>query len=319
MAEPHRIKDVALIGANGRLGKHFLQSLLATEHFSITILTRMESTATLPADVTVQRVDYNSVPSIVSALRGIQFLVITLSVFAPPDLESRIISAARSAGVQYIMPNAYGFDNQNPNLAASELYRTRSVVKCNEIEALGMKYVYMCCGFWYEWSLAAGESWFGFSISERKVTFFDDGMTKINTRLKSLLSLPAKTNGQALGVEDWANKSFYISSFHVSQRDMLESLHRVLGTTDNDWQITYEPSEKRYHDGLEGLKKGEKRAFPKALYSRIFYTNGDGSFENDWEAANQHFQLPREDLDESTRRVVELVESGWTVEKQTGM
>ena len=88
------------------------------------------------------------------------------------------------------------------------------------------------------------------------MTFYDDGKTQIDVStwdqcgraIAGLLSLPE--SGTSPCVADWKNKPLYINSFKVSQRDMLDSLHRVLGNTDKDWTIDYEPTDQRYKRGL---------------------------------------------------------------------
>ena len=255
--------------------------------------------------------------ALVKALKGQQFLIITLSVFTPPDTHGKIVKAAVKAGVPYIMPNVYGFDFQNTKLGEETMYGLTGLEYCKEIEGLGASYVAMVCGFWYEWSLALGEQWFGFDIKNRKVTFFDDGETRINTStwrqcgraVAALLSLPVE--GKELAIEMWRNKGFPLSSFRICQRDMLDSLHRVLGTEDKDWEIRRENTEQRYKDGVEELQKGIFTGRAKAMYTRVFYPNGDGDYEASLGLVNGVLGLPKEELDDATKRAVEMVESGW--------
>ena len=284
----------------------------------MTAVTRTGSKATFPEGVKVAHVDYeDNGESLVEALRGQQFLIITLAVRAPPDTHAKIVEAAVKAGVSYIMPNAFGLDIYNRKLCDDQPHSAGSIEKCEHIERLGASYIVMICGFWYEWSLALGEQWFGFDIKNRKVTFFDDGNTRINAStwrqcgraLASLLSFPE--SGASPAVSEWKNKGLYLSSFRVSQRDMLDSLHRVVGTTDKDWEITHEETTQRYQDGLAELKRGIFTGFAKAMYTRVFYPNGDGDYESSKGLANGVLGLPKEDLDEATKRAVEMVEGGW--------
>ena len=255
--------------------------------------------------------------SLISALQGQHFLVITLSAQAPPDIHSQIVQAAVKAGVPYIMPNGYGSDILDKSLSEENLVSVHVIERCKEIESLGASYITMVCGFWYEWSLALGELAFGFDIKKRKVTFFDDGKTLTNIStwkqcgraLAALLSLPI--SGASPAVSQWKNKPLYIDSFRISQQDMLNSLHRVIGTTDKDWDITYESSAQRYKDGLAEMQKGDRMGFAKALYSRTMYPNGGGDYQSSRGLANELLGLPKDDLDEATKRAVEMVESGW--------
>ncbi|KAL8790999.1 MAG: hypothetical protein Q9195_006073 [Heterodermia aff. obscurata] len=323
MASNNRIQNVAIVGASGRLGSHMVTSLLQTGHHTITALTRPSSTASFPAPVKTLKVDYESPndEALVSALRGQHFLIITLPVHAPPSTQSTLIAAAAKAGVRYIMPNIYGGDITNESLRKDDFYSAGAWKTCVEIEQLGgPAYVVMCCGFWYEWSLAIGEQWFGFDLRARKVTFYDEGETKIASStwaqcgraVAGLLSLPesAEEDGGA-AVAEWKNKPLYVASFRVSQRDMLDSIHRVTGSTDGDWEIKYEPTKKRYQDGLEEMKNGVRTGFAKALYARGFFLDGVADFESTKGLANEVLGLPSDDLDEATKRAVEMVESNW--------
>ena len=206
---------------------------------------------------------------------------------------------------------------KNENFRSDPLWGAAVTERFTEIESLGGTFIAMVCGFWYEWSLALGEPWFGFDFKEKKVVFFDDGKTRINVStwrqcgraLAALLSLPE--SGTSPSVADWKNNFFYLSSFRVSQRDMLDSIHRVTGSTDKDWEITYEPSAERYKKGIETMQKGDRRGFARALYSHTFFPNGGGDYESNHELVNDLLGLPKEELDEATKTALDMVESAW--------
>lgn len=279
-------------------------------------MTRPGSTSTIPEGVKAVEVDYDNEESLVSALQGQQFFVITLSISVPPDTHSKLVRAAVKAGVPYIMPNVYGSDIANRSLCEEDLYGGPSRERCEDVQSAGASYIGMVCGFWYESSLAAGEYFFGFDIPNRKVTFFDDGKTTITVStlrqcgraVAGLLSLPE--GGGEVSVSQWKNKPFYVSSFRVNQRDMLDSLHRVCGTTDKDWEIKYQPSKERYREGIDNLGKHHFAGFAKAMYTRSFFPGGGGDFESTRGTANALLGLPKEDLDAATKRAVELTGRG---------
>ena len=207
------------------------------------------------------------------------------------------------------MPNVYGGDMQNASLREEGLYGAAGLEYCNEIERQGnMAYVVLVCGFWYEWSLALGEEWFGFNLKDKVVTFYDDGNTKISTStwlqcgrgIAAFLSQPEST------VAQWKNKQLHIASFTISQRDMLDSVHRVTGSTDADWTISYEPTQKRYKEGLAEMQAGDRRGFAKAMYARGFYPNGGGNHEETKGLDHEAIGLSKDSLDEATKRALEL-------------
>ena len=307
------------------MGKYLTAALLSTGKHTVTAVTRAGGSA-IPEGCKTATVDYDKEETLVDALRGQQFLIITMSVMAPRDTQSRIIAAAAKAGVPWVMPNCYGADFTNKSLASENLTGPGVLGGIEDIEKGGVSsWVTMCCSFWYEFSLSLGSNggWYGFDFKNKKVAFNDDGNTKINTStwdqcgraIKSLLSLkelPEDEHDTSPTVSQWRNKPLYISSFLVSQRDMLDSVHRVMGTTDKDWKIESEKSSERYKHGLERFKKGDHIGFAIALYSRTFYPNGDGNFEAKHGLANGALGLPKEDLDEATKRAVGLAESGFT-------
>ena len=103
----------------------------------------------------------------------------------------------------------------------------------------------------------------------------------------------------------------YISSFAISQRDMLDSIHRVSGTTDKDWTLEKEDAKKRWGDGMQELRQPEKYGrlgFGKLLYARVFYPDEPGLFQNRAKLANEVLGLPEEDLDDCTRKAIERVQ-----------
>lgn len=248
-----------------------------------------------------------------NALKGKDFLVITLGVRAPGDLHKRITIAAGKAGVRYIMPNAYGYPSLSVTGGGSMMRE-----RIEDVQDGPSCWLTLPCGFWYEWSLALGNQWFGITIKDRKVTFFDDGHRKVTVStwnqcgraLAALLSLPESDDSPSIA--DFVNRENPIFSFQVSQRDMLNSLHRVLGTTDSDWQIEYETVEQRIKDGQDELSRGIFTGLGKVMYGEIFASSNSVSnfASSDW-TANEVLRLPREDLDEATKRTVAMVDSGW--------
>lgn len=246
-----------------------------------------------------------------------------MSVRAPRDSQDRIVAAAARAGVPWVMPNCYGTDVTNKALEAENLTGPAVLGGIEAIEKAGVSsWVSMCCSFWYEFSLSMGGGWYGFDFENKKVTFNDDGNTRINTTtwnqcgraIKSFLSLkelPDDEHDTSPTISQWRNRPLYISSFLASQRDMLDSVHRVMGTTDADWQIEREESGARYRRGMELFKQGSHLGFGICLYTRTFFPNGDGNFEAKHGLANETLGLPKEDIDEATKRALAMVKGGF--------
>ncbi|KAM0326096.1 hypothetical protein ACHAQA_006689 [Verticillium albo-atrum] len=314
------VQNVAIIGAGGRIGGAFANALLQTGKHHVTALTRPDSNSRLPNGLKIVKVNYDDEDSIAEALKGQQFLVITLAATVPEETHARIVAAASKAGVTYVMPNTFCYPVNEIDIKNRQdnVYTNNILNRIAGVERSDATPVIMSCGFWYEWSLALGEPCFGFTIKDRKVTFFDDGrriMTvstwdQCGRALASLLSLPEA--GASPSLADFKDINVLIHSFRVTQREMLESLHRVLGTTDKNWEIKYEKTAQRIEDGAREMGDGFRLGFAKWLYGSFFLSSNKASdFGGSAAVANGVLGLPKEDLDEATRRAVDMVNSGW--------
>lgn len=312
-----------MLQVTGQVGRHVTAELLSTGKHIVTALTRKGGNSKMPEGVLVAPVDYDDEDSLVSALKGQQFLMISLAVTADRSTQGKIIKAAAKAGVPWVMPNCYGTNVFDEKLAAENLTGPGVLPAIKAIEETGVSsWVAMCCSFWYEFSLAMGPGWYGFDFDNKKATLIDDGKTRINTStwnqcgraMKALLSLkelPDDANDTSVTLSNWRNKPLFISSFLVSQRDMLDSVNRVAGTTDADWTIEYEPHKERYERGMDLFKQGQHIGFGICLYTRTFFPNGGGNFEETQGLANEALGLPKEDFDEATKRSLDMFKGGF--------
>jgi hypothetical protein len=298
--------------ASGHSGRYMTEAILAAGKHTVTAITRQDSKSMFLEGVEVRKVDYGSQESIVSALRGQDALIITLSGTAPVvDLQKKLIDAAVEAGVRWVLPNDWGFDTTNPALI-KDIFISNFGVQVREYakQKSNISFTSVITGFWYEWSLAIGPA-YGVDIEDRSATLFDDGNAKITTStwpqvgraVASLLALPitSEQSGRPC-LNDYKDQPVFIGSFFVSQRDMLESLYRVTETKESDWKITTQPARDRYYEGLEQMKT-ERIGFAKMMYSRIFWDDNVGDCED--KLINKQLGLPKEDLDEATARAVQ--------------
>ncbi|KAF5977581.1 putative isoflavone reductase family protein (CipA) [Fusarium bulbicola] len=309
------IERVAVVGAGGTIGSHIANALLQTGKHTVTALTRQGSTNNLPDGIIVAPIDYSDELTIIAALKNQQFLIITLAPNAPRDTHSKLVQAAAKAGVPYIMPNSYAGDIEQVKLGEDTLLGPIAKANRDEIERLGMKWITVCCGFWFDYSLAGGESRFGFDFDNKSLTLYDDGNVKNSTstlaqvgravaRVLSLKELPEDDTD--LTFSSFLNRAVYLNSFVVSQRDLFESVKRVTGTSDADWSVTHESSKKKYEDGMAQVKRGDMSGFSKLLYARAFFPEDTSDLSA--KAQNELLGLPKEDLDEATKDGVALVE-----------
>ncbi|KAJ4156232.1 hypothetical protein NW754_007856 [Fusarium falciforme] len=174
----NRIERVAIAG--GSIGQHLAKALLGTGKHTVTAITRAGSTSKIPSGAKAVAVDYEDEDSIVAAIKGQQFLLISMSTAAPRGTQEKLIQAAAKAGVSWVMPNCYGTDFTNISLGEEGLTRQAAMTGITAAEEAGVSWIAMGCSFWYELSLAQSADWFGFDLrnNQRKITFYDDGKTR---------------------------------------------------------------------------------------------------------------------------------------------
>ena len=325
MADQNHVQNVAIVGAAGRSGKAIVKALLQTRKHNVTAVTRPESTNVMPEGLhAINKADYNDHGSLVAALQGRDVLIITMAVMAAPDSSFKLVDAAVEAGVRYIMPNEWGVlatAEENPGIAKDLSMMTDRIIAVREhIEKVGkgkMHWIGLCCGFWYEFSLAGTEARYGFDFEKKHVTLYDEGTTKINTStwpqvgraVAALLSLPIES-GDGPCLRQWHDRTAACSSFFVNQRDMFESVLRVTGDKESDWTVSHEDVVERYKRGWEMMKRGQMVGFGILLYARVFYEDGAGNFDD--RIDNEVLGLPKEDFDRATKVGIEMAAAGDT-------
>ena len=161
----------------------------------------------------------------------------------------------------------------------------------------------------------------GLTLRSALSFFFDEGNVRINTstwpqcgravaNLLALKVLPDDESDKSPTLASFKNKSCYVSSFNISQKQMFESVLRVTGTKEGDWKITHESAKERFRKGQEEMKKGDMVGWVKVLYTRYFFPDQSGSYEDRGLLDNEVLGLLKEDLDEYTREAVKLAEAG---------
>ena len=278
--------------------------MLKNGKHSVTALSR-DASAKVPSGVTVKSVNYDDEATIVEALKGQDALIVTMGVTAPPEQQTKLINAAAKAGVKYVVPNEYGYDWDDTGAGKDTFLGTRCVPYRKQIEELGMSWISVACGFWYEFSLAAGG--YGFNLQDKTVTFVDDGTTPLTTStwpqvgeaVAKLFSLPDGT------LSKFKNNFVRFNSFTLSQQEMLDSVLRVTGAKAEDWKITREPHEERYNAGMKAMQSGDRSGFQRVLYTRAFYPEQPANLEPKG-LDNDTLGLSKVDLDAATKVAVDM-------------
>lgn len=147
----NEVQNVALAGATGNLGKYVLKHLLSSsKQLNLTVLTRPGSSIRKDLPVAIKEVDYESHESLISALTGIDALVIVLNFESIPDTEYKLVEAAAVTGVKWIIPTEFGGDNANEEIQNLPINAMKTGVR-ERIEKLGMKWTGLITGPWLDW------------------------------------------------------------------------------------------------------------------------------------------------------------------------
>ncbi|KAF7563331.1 hypothetical protein G7046_g780 [Stylonectria norvegica] len=293
-------RKIAIVGGTGTIGAVTLSALLAKKIHTITAISRTDSKATFPAEVIVKKGSYSDEEFLVSALKGQDVLIIQLGRFAEDALHEQLIRAAGKAGVPYVLPTEFGSDIEAEQMVKEQFVLWGKAERRALIEKSGSSWIAVVNNPWYDWSLPQG--FWGIDVKERKATLYNGGDVKANT---STLPRTGEATAELLSLPEeklaaFKNKPFYISSFYITQREMLDSVQRVTGTTDSDWKIDVRDSIEVGKEADEEVNKGNHMAIVAKFFSCHFLKGYGGDFNH----KVTDLGLPKEDLDEVTKKAL---------------
>lgn len=314
MAPTRQARRIALVGASGNIGSTTLQGLLSHGIHEITVLARPESKSTYPANVTVKTGSYEDEDFLVSALKDIDFLVLQLPI-AAVDLQDGFFRAAAKAGVPWILPTEFGSDPEAERIHELWPFLARKKQRRDLIEELGVSsWVAVVTNPWFDFCFGRGE--WGVNIAKRTATLWDGGSYKMST---TTLARAGAATAELLALPDaelarFRNGLFRVTSFHISQRQILDAVLRATGTTEADWDVTTLDSgeankdfERRLADKPDGDMHVDYEAFTQRFMLTHFLPGSGGDFNDKVEDLSR-FGLGPEDFDDATRKVVASLE-----------
>ncbi|KAI8964686.1 NAD(P)-binding protein [Daldinia sp. FL1419] len=265
------IKNVAVIGASGNLGKEVVQELLKAG-FKVAAFAREESTATFPPDVAVKRVNYKSVEDLTSKLQGQDAVVSTIATVAVGD-QIPLVDAAIAAKVKRFIPSEFGINTRivegtSIGKILQGKVKTLDYIISKSQENPWFTWTGISSGIFFDWGLKYGTA--GFNKDTKTVTIYDSGdepvqasnLAFIGKAIVAILSQPDKT----------ANQYLTIASFNPSQNQILKIVEEETG---EKWKIEHSSTAEEEKIGLEKLSKGDYSAFSNFLRRRI-YADGAG-------------------------------------------
>lgn len=219
------IKNVALVGASGSLGKPVLDALVKSGKFNVTVVKRPSSTATFSASIKVATADFSSVDSVTAAFKGQDAVVSTVGAEGLPG-QGVLVDAAIAAGVKRFLPSDFGCDLANPEAAALPVFGDKIATHKKLREAAAAKpdftYSSVCNGVFLDWGLKMN---LVLAWKEGKPTLFDGGNSVFSAT--TLNSVGQAVVGVLSHPEETKNRFVYVKDIDISQNRLLEIAKKV--------------------------------------------------------------------------------------------
>lgn len=297
-------RNITLVGGSGTVGSAILTALLATGH-NVNVLSRPESSATFPPDVTVHKGPYDDEAFLTTILKGQEVLILAVS-YTAFEAQTPLIRAAAAAGVPWIVPCEFGSDATNERLSSRFDILDQKRPYRELIEELGVSaWLGVVSNPWFDFNMRFGPPAFGIDLKARTAHVFGEGTVKANfttvrrvgESLAAVLALPDAE------LVKYRNDWVYFSSFLISQRDLLASAQRVTGTTEGDWKVASEDLEEVITAAQEKVAKGNALAGIRILFGLTFTEGYGGNYEAKV-VDYKKLGLEPEDLDEVMKGLV---------------
>ncbi|KAL9002040.1 MAG: hypothetical protein Q9188_005011 [Gyalolechia gomerana] len=243
------ISKVALAGATGNLGPAILRGLLDAG-FQVTVLTRQSSTHTFPPNVNVSPVDYDSLDSLTSALKGQDAVVSTLSSLALSK-QLLLVEAAVKADVERFIPSEFGSNTINDKARQLPIYADKIKVQDalqKEADAGRLSYTIVVNGPFLDWGLQVG---FIGSVKRKKIDLFDGGERVFSTT--SLPSIGKATAAVLKHLEETKNRAVYIHDTAITLKELAAISKKAVG--EDGWTTDNVSVDEMYDNALAEMKR----------------------------------------------------------------
>lgn len=183
--------------------------------------------------MTIREVEFTSVDSLTSALRGIDAVIDCTPHTA--DVGPRLIDASAAAGVRHYVPSDFGVDPTNPGVAGIPALGRKQAAfrRVQDLAREGkLTWTIVACGPFLDWNLATGFA--GIDIPRRKAMLFDGGENV--TPWTSLASVAKAVAQVLLRPKETANRAVYVHDVYMCQKEMLEAAYEAVGGPEG-WEV----------------------------------------------------------------------------------
>ncbi|PYH64490.1 aromatic alcohol reductase [Aspergillus vadensis CBS 113365] len=244
---------VTIIGATGLIGQIILKALRPNTDFTVTVLSRQESSSTteFPPGVMVHKTDF-SPSSLRSLLREQDVLISAVGGTAFTE-QKKFIDAAIEAGVKRFIPSEFSTSSEDDAvIELLPLFRQkRDIINyLKEKEEDGLSWTGIATSGLFDWGLASG--FLGFDIKTKSAVIWDGGVTSFT--LTNQEQLGKTVLSVILRLEETKNCFLYIASVETTQNEVLKTLEEV---TESRWAVMETTTQEQVAEGLKKLGAGD--------------------------------------------------------------
>lgn len=198
----------------------------------------------------MQRVDYGSKASLVSALEGQDAVV---SALATPALDNQLllIDAAVEAGVRRFIPSEFGSDTTNPKAAGLPVFRNKIITQkalAERASSSDFTYTTLITGPLLGWGLTQGFM----SIKDKRASLYDGGdrvfstttLATVGKAVCGVLAHPVETENRVIKVHDMT----------TTLKSLLVKAQKAVG--EDGWTISKLSVDELLGSSWAGVKQG---------------------------------------------------------------
>ncbi|KAJ5594300.1 uncharacterized protein N7459_000508 [Penicillium hispanicum] len=294
------LKNVAIVGASGSIGSIILNSLIASSKFTITVVTRKESEAVFPSNVTVVKSDYSEA-DLETAFKGKDAVISAVGALGFGE-QKKFVDAAIRAGVKRFIPSE--FSSSWEDEAVLQLLPLFGVKKelvgyLKSKESEGLTWTGIATSGLFDWGL--GNGFLEFNIADRTATIWDGGR-------KSFTLTNEETLGQSVisvleHPQETSNRYLYVASVETTQQDILVALENATGAK---WTVNETTTDSQVEEGQKKLQAGDFGGALILVRATVF-SNTPGlraNYIKEEQFANSLLGLKIESIEDTVKRVV---------------
>lgn len=259
------------IQATGNVGPAILGALV-NAGFDVTVLQRQGSKSSVPDSVKAVAVDYESIDSLATALKGQDALVSALPI-SPSKV---LIDATIRAGVKRFIPSEYSVDALNTKSETLPVYKDRidNAKYLQEVASgKGFTFTRIVTGTFLDWCVELG---FYLDWRKHQIELVDGGDKPVTAT--NLADVGQAVVGTLRHLDETKNRAVFTQSAVITQKKLLGIFQKL--TPGQDWEVTQADSEDLEKFARAEMEKEHPNFFlgPFNFFKRATYGEGYGGF-----------------------------------------